>query len=80
MSFFKHAKKKEIVVRSIKVALVVGTILGLINHGNAIIAGTMTDTRTFQMVLTYCVPYLVATYGAASQAVQAEKRMNDEAN
>lgn len=76
MSFFKHAKRKEIVIRSIKVALVVGTILGLINHSNAIFSGTMDSTRIFQMGLTYCVPYLVATYGAASQAAQAEKKQN----
>lgn len=73
MSFFKHAKRKEIVVRSIKVALVVGTILGLINNSNAIFTGTMDSTRAFQMGLTYCVPYLVATYGAASKSAQAEK-------
>lgn len=74
MGFFQHAKLKEIVVRSIKVALVVGTILGLINHSNAIFSGTMDSTRAFQMGLNYCVPYSVATYGAASQAAQAERR------
>ncbi|MDB2363647.1 nitrate/nitrite transporter NrtS [Flavobacteriales bacterium] len=73
MSFFHYAKKKEIVIRSIKVALVVGTVLGPINHSNAILNGTLDSTRMFQMGLTYCVPYLVATYGAASQAAQSSK-------
>lgn len=66
--FLKHAKNRVTILRSVKVALVVGTILALINHLDAIIAGMLTATNIFQILLTYLVPFLVATYGAASHA------------
>ncbi|RMD64361.1 MAG: hypothetical protein D6826_02620 [Alphaproteobacteria bacterium] len=62
------------------VAIVVGTVLTLINHGDVIIAGHMPDP--LKVALTYAVPYVVATYGAVTAkraawrmrlAVQAEK-------
>jgi hypothetical protein len=50
--------------RSFYVALVVGTILNLINQGDALIAGSALDWA--KIALTYAVPYLVSTYGAVS--------------
>jgi hypothetical protein len=53
--------------RSGCVALIVGTILNLINQGDAIF-GAMTINWT-KVVLTYAVPYVVSTYGAVSYAM-----------
>ncbi len=50
-----------IVRTSTATALVVGTILNGINHGGALLRG---QWPVAQIVLTYCVPYVVATYGA----------------
>jgi hypothetical protein len=50
--------------RSFWVALVVGTILNLINQGDALFAARSLDLT--KIVLTYAVPYFVATYGAVS--------------
>jgi hypothetical protein len=50
--------------RSLLVALVVGTILNLINQGDALLAGGRVDV--VKLLLTYAVPYCVATYGAVS--------------
>ncbi len=50
--------------RSFYVALIVGTILNVINQGDALLG--YTDVNWAKMLLTYCVPYLVATYGAVS--------------
>lgn len=66
--FLKHASHKVCVVRSAKVALVVGTILALINHYDALFFGTVTSTQVFQILLTYLVPYAVSTFGSAMQA------------
>ncbi len=50
--------------RSLRVALVVGTVLCLINQGDALLGdGTMNWAKA---ALTYVVPYLVSTYGAVS--------------
>jgi hypothetical protein len=50
--------------RSFCVALVVGTVLNLINQGDALIG--MASINWLKVVLTYCVPYAVCTYGAVS--------------
>ncbi|MDP6690852.1 MAG: nitrate/nitrite transporter NrtS [Alphaproteobacteria bacterium] len=43
-------------------ALVVGTILTAINHGDVILAGDAPPL--LKVALTYCVPYCVTTWGA----------------
>ena len=43
-------------------ALVVGTILTTINHGDNIIAGQFPPL--IKVMLTYCVPYCVTTWGS----------------
>ncbi len=47
---------------ALKTALVVGTILVAINHGDVILAGAA--PVAWKIALTYCVPYCVATWGA----------------
>jgi hypothetical protein len=58
--------------RSLWVALVVGTILNLINQGDVILAGHAPDWT--KLLLTYVVPYFVSTYGAVSYRMGAERR------
>ena len=74
--FIKHAKDKVCVMRSIKVALVVGTILALINHFDALLSGTITTLLIFKIMLTYLVPYSVATFGSAMQGRKFELELN----
>ena len=60
----RYALSDGIPMRSLCVALVVGTILNLINQGDALIGPAAVNW--FKIVLTYMVPYLVSTYGAVS--------------
>ena len=55
--------------RSFVAAVVVGTILNLINQGDALLAGKGIDS--VKLLLTYLVPYCV-TYGAVSFRIAAE--------
>jgi len=55
--------------RSFYVALVVGTILNLINQGDALFG--MASINWLKIMLTYLVPYAVCTYGAVSVRMQA---------
>jgi hypothetical protein len=48
--------------RSLIVALVVGTALNLINQGPELLAGSW--PVVWKLVLTYLVPFLVASYGS----------------
>ena len=50
--------------RSVVVAIVVGTILNAINQGPEIWAGE--NVILWKLLMTYCVPFLVASYGAYS--------------
>ena len=47
-------------------ALIVGTLLTLINHGPAILAGQLTGERIIQILLTFLVPYTVSTVSSVS--------------
>ena len=55
--------------RSLVVALIVGTILNLINQGDALVAGARLNLT--KLILTFVVPYAVATYGAVSYRLRA---------
>jgi hypothetical protein len=50
--------------RSFLVALIVGTILNLINQGDVLLGAAHLNLA--KLLLTYAVPYCVATYGAVS--------------
>lgn len=50
--------------RSLIVAIVVGTVLNLINQGDALFSDLSLNWA--KVCLTYCVPYCVATYGAVT--------------
>lgn len=54
---------REMVLPAFKVALVVGSILFVINHASALLTGTMTTQRWVSALLSYVVPYLVSIHG-----------------
>ena len=60
--------------RSLAVSVIVGTILCAINQGDAILAGE--TPVIWKVVLTYIVPFCVATYGAYSACVAHAKMLN----
>ena len=49
---------------SLHVALIVGTLLNLINQGDSLLGAS--SVNWLKVILTYCVPYAVCTYGAVS--------------
>jgi len=56
-------------------AAVVGSILNLINQGDALFAGKPVDWT--KLVLTFLVPYCVTTYGAVSFRIETARRSGD---
>jgi hypothetical protein len=72
--FLQAATERRTVTTSAKVALVVGTILALINYGDRIfLRCDMHVVDWVKLAVTYVVPYCVATYGAARYAVNHRK-------
>lgn len=59
---FRAAMAWPVAKRSLVIAILVGSILNLINQGDALMAGA--DINWWKIALTYCVPFCVATYGA----------------
>ncbi len=58
--------------RALRVALVIGTVLVLINQSDAFLRGERTATMALKAALTYLVPYCVSTH--ASVAALRESR------
>ena len=54
--------------RSLIASAVVGTALTALNQGDAIVTGNLAGALAWKIPLTYCVPFLVATYGALANS------------
>lgn len=52
--------------RALKVSLIVGTLLNLINSGDALLAGHL-PPNAWKIPLTYLVPFLVSYYSSAAE-------------
>jgi len=64
---------------SFKTALIVGTILAIINHGYALLTGHFTFGEIFPLLLTYCVPFIVSLYSQVQGKRQRDRaRMMDD--
>ena len=59
-----YAISDGIPLRSLRIALVVGSILNLINQGDALFSDA--PVNWWKVTLTYLVPYLVSTYGVVA--------------
>lgn len=71
-TWLRAAGRRDVVMRSLKVAVIVGSLLTLINQGDALWRGALGTEVTVKILLTYCVPYAVSTYAAVA-AILAEK-------
>ena len=58
------ASEPRVVRRALGYALIVGSILIAINHGDALLQGELGSDRLLKMGLTVTVPYLVSTFSS----------------
>jgi hypothetical protein len=59
--FLEIATRPAVMKRALRYAIIVGTILVSINHGDAILRGDLSTGRLLRMMLTCMVPYCVST-------------------
>lgn len=64
--FICALQHRPMLKRSIIAALAVGTVLTLLNQGDVLVSGSWNNALYWKIPLTYCVPFMVATYGALS--------------
>ena len=62
---------RSVVKRGLKFAVVVGTILCAINHGDAILAGELTANNYLKMGLTVIVPYVVSVFSSVGALIES---------
>ncbi|MBK9388236.1 MAG: nitrate/nitrite transporter NrtS [Planctomycetes bacterium] len=71
-SWLEVARRRDVVRRALRVAVVVGTLLCLINHGDRLLAGSLGGRELLKIALSYLVPYAVSTYAAVG-AIRAQQ-------
>lgn len=59
-SLLAYCLERATLFFSVKTALIVGTILAIINHGYALVTGHFTTGEIYPLLLTYCVPFTVS--------------------
>ncbi len=72
-SWWQLAWRPDVVARALRTAALVGTVLVVINHGDALLAFDLDTNRVLKMILTVCVPYCVSTYSSVG-ALRGEMR------
>ena len=75
-SWLDVATRNRVVVRSVRVSLVVGTILVAINHGNVLLGGGFSADLLWKIPLTYLVPYSVSTYASVDAIFSQQRQVN----
>lgn len=70
-SFLSIALSRSVVKSAIKVSLVVGSLLALINHYDKLVTLDLQRSDIFKILLTYLVPYGVSSWSAV-KALQAK--------
>ena len=60
--WWRVARSPGVVWRALRVAMVVGSVLVLINHGDHLLTGHLAPNDLYKILLTYCV----STYSATS--------------
>lgn len=62
--YFRLAFEKEILWRAIRVAIIVGLILNLINNTEIFLSFSFKNVSPITAILTFFVPYIVSTYSS----------------
>ncbi len=70
-AYWQLATSRSVVWAALRISLVVGTLLNLLNLGPSLARG-IDGTILLRLLGNYFVPYCVATFGAVSQAARRD--------
>jgi len=71
------ALRRDVLARGVRVGAIVGTILVLINQGDAILDQGVAVALNWKTLLTFLVPYCVSTYAGVSAILSADSGAGD---
>jgi hypothetical protein len=74
VSYLAYCLERDTLLRSSKTALVVGTILAIINHGQEMLAGRPSPSWIIPMLVSFLVPFSVATYSQVQGKRQRDRQ------
>lgn len=66
------AMRPEIVKRSLRISLLVGMLLAIINHGDRLLSGEVDGVALLRIGLTFLVPYGVSTWASVQTVLREE--------
>ncbi len=66
----RAATDSRIAITALKIAVVVGILLNIINQGGRLMEGN--DINWMQVILNFCVPYCVASYSGAMNQLRKD--------
>ncbi len=72
------ALRPEVLRRSWRVSLLVGTILVIINYSDRLFTGNMVSIDYIKIVMTYCVPFCVSTHASVNAIMEQQKDTENE--
>ena len=75
MSWIEAAVTNQVITRSLRVSLIVGTILIGINHGDVLLDNGGSPDLFWKIPLTYLVPYSVSTYASVDAILSSPIRL-----
>lgn len=71
--YYRLATEKSTLYRALRVSLVVGIILTLINHPQIVKNFSFSGLNKVQVMLTFLVPFAVSTYSSLMSHVKMNK-------
>ena len=77
---FHVAFRKNVFLRALKMALIVGIVLAVINNDDHVFLGTMTVTIWIKILITFCVPFCVSTISSVLAIKKEQSTTRQKAN
>lgn len=74
VSYLAYCLERDTLLRSSKTALVVGTILAIINHGQEMLAGRPSPSWIIPLLVSFLVSFSVATYSQVQGKRQRDRQ------
>ena len=66
LNWWHYARSPEVRRRALKMSAIIGTVLATINYADKLLGGGLSTSDLCKIALTYCVPFCVSTYSAAT--------------
>lgn len=76
-AWLRECFRRRVVLEALKVSLVVGTVLNLINHFGLLSGHGLTMKGLGEVLLNYAVPFAVSSHGQAAASVREGTPVED---